>query len=711
MTLRAGDKCIGSLGGIIVSSVPLVLQTCHGGKGQRFALDGDSIIFTHDRNYIVKVTNANPRNHTILSVGERRLAEEELWDFEAVDGSASFPTKGFVRVQYSAQLIAAINNASWGTVIEVDSPTPLYVFDPLTIKAGVTLRGNRQKLQPGAEIYWPQAWEETDQKENLLFHVQGAHARISGLKLHGPSASTIREQPSAKGILAYQQNPTLIDHNELYNWPGAAVIVFGSLTDQNNAACNPNYPHSERNVKVIRNYIHHNQREGTGYGVSSNNGANPLILGNTFLLNRHAIHCDGDAVSGYLATGNIVLSAASTYGWGPFVHYEQDFDVHGTNYDDGHYMGGIGGAYTEISYNTFLGNNSNETGIGGIGSHRINFFLRGEPCNQANFHHNVARHSQGNAIKSHYDTSKLVIRNNQFQIADPTDRLGVGDFDGDGRDDLFLATGAAFYYSSAGTTEWRFLRSAAEKLDELLLGDFNGDKRTDIVKKSGTSNVLVISWGGLSSFVDRLNEYPGAIDSLVVGDFTGDERADLFYTDRTRWYVADGGNGEFTWFNSSNYALNSLRFGDFNGDGKTDVFGIVSGDWRVKYYAHSDWARLRSALETSISKIVIADFDGDGYADVATSVINSYRLDYRWRVSHSGTGDFGNMGTLFTSISAVPALGRFDQQPGIDAAFWHEKPFTPLAPLPSTRQGQENYLDFYSSGAGDVSRLSVTDLR
>ncbi len=93
-----------------------------------------------------------------------------------------------------------------------------------------------------------------------------------------------------------------------------------------------------------------------------------------------------------------------------------------------------------------------------LGTNRENFDLRGEPCYLAEFHHNVSLQSFEDAIACSDcggGVNKLKVSdNNQFGSANPTVRFGVGDFDGDGKDDLFLATGAAWYYSSAGISEW-----------------------------------------------------------------------------------------------------------------------------------------------------------------------------------------------------------------------------------------------------------------
>src|SRR5262249_7985284 len=84
---------------------------------QIFRLDRDSIIWegvppclNTDTNLcpppqppqlVIQVQNARGASGSPLVAGLRNLADNELWDFEARDGSGSFPTSGFIRVSTS----------------------------------------------------------------------------------------------------------------------------------------------------------------------------------------------------------------------------------------------------------------------------------------------------------------------------------------------------------------------------------------------------------------------------------------------------------------------------------------------------------------------------------------------------------------------------------------------------------------------------------
>ena len=74
--------------------------------------------------------------------------------------------------------------------------------------------------------------------------------------------------------------------------------------------------------------------------------------------------------------------------------------------------------------------------------------------------------------------------------------LGTGDFDGDGRQDLFMATGAAWYYRPAGTLDWQFLSDSTHTLDQITLQDVDGDGRTDAVYQIDYQAFM--SWGARS---------------------------------------------------------------------------------------------------------------------------------------------------------------------------------------------------------------------
>lgn len=721
--LRAGTKVIGVKSEVITRGVPAVaqlallnaeraleLQDAQNSEAQVFALDGDSIVQASNRNRVVKVLNNRGTNRTPLILGQRDLADNEFWTFIDANGWGNRPTSGFVRVtigQTPQQFVDAVAKAQPGTVIEVDPAVSIDLTDvtltlglPLRIPEGVTIRGDRRGTRPGPELWVREGYGHT------MLEVFGDDVRLTGLRLRGPTDSSDADVPGATGIFAGDIHPrTIIDHNDISKWPDVAVAIGvdgnGGDKGTNCQLWSTSRPH---NARVVRNFIHHNEKQNLGYGVGAFEGSYPLIEANTFLANRHAIAADGVAHQGYRALHNLVLSYAPwQYKIGLPLWHTQDFDVHGTG-DNG--FGGRAGEYFEIARNTFLATN------------RENFDVRGEPCQQpgAEFHNNVSlRHYlYGNGVPaagsptgdSLYPAiacsdcgagiNKLKVNNNQFGAADPTNRLGVGDFDGDGTQDLFLATGAAWYYAPAGTAEWRFLNAQTDPIGNLLFGDFDGDGRTDVFTQHGYN--WDVSWGGASRW-ETINVSGPILGNAAVGNFTGDRRDDIFYADGSTWWVSDGGVGQFTPLDASGYRVADLRFGDFDGDGKTDVFGVGSRDWQVAYSGTSGWTRLRSKLTDSVASLIVADFNGDRRADVATASLdfgNGQPTPSGWRlqVSYSGMGNWTPLRTYNLGQTQVAGIGRFNAGAGADVLLWHD-----------------NYLEISAQAVGVPARQSREDMR
>jgi hypothetical protein len=537
-----------------------------------------------------------------------------------------------------------------------------------------------------------------------------------------------------------------IDHNEVFDWP-EAINPAGQYLDVDAADFNgapscdaPSNPSLNDRVHVDRNFIHHNENappnvsEGSGYGVVLSDGATATILGNTFLMNRHSIAAAGNPHAQYLAWGNLVLSNVPLYN----DRAQQDFDVHGEARIDkpgfsAHGVGTFAGGEIDILWNTFLGAN------------RANFWLRGAPCSFSStaggylepvdtFGWNVTMNMQDTvrvfdyclaevsnddgvsvaynqaapawpllsaapASQCPYSSSSpaapyLSMSGNKYVSFNPANRLGVGDFDGDGADDLFLATGSAWFYSPGGKMDWRYLNSGkTDRIDTLLLGDFDADGRTDVVGINPNGQ-LVVSWGGSADWI-VLNSNPlyCSVSDMAVGDFDGDGQADLFCADGQTWRISYGGATPFTAVVvEERTRIKDLRFGDFDGNGTTDVFGIVKGRfpaprWQLRKSIKGNrvgllaWQPLPASFTTSIDHLIVADFDGDGKADIA-----DLSSAGKWNISIDGVGPWSSIpvaaqqpecpvsvGSALLELPA-PGVGHFAGNKGADFLLWSAFP-------------------------------------
>jgi VCBS repeat protein len=752
---------------------------------------------------VVQVQNARGANLSPLVVAPRNLTDSEFWSFRASDGTLSVPTKGFVRVETSEQLWNAICNkpldqpdvrcendptSGWGRVISIEPAEPngidLSGYPAIFLPAGITIRGDRRGISMGPQIsaFSKKARNSYNRCAACVFQIHGDYVRLTGLRMHGNSRETRHVEDNTIAILVdfpgSETHPlgahssltnfiAMIDRDDISDWEEAAVRVQNGWSDDCDCSAKDdehgcpvrNDPATLGNIRIERNFLHHNERWSGGYGVNVSGRA--VILGNIFLMNRHAIAAGGEPHTEYRAWYNLVLSNVPTYhcflwecsgfdpdwwkhgsDWAGGMGPQQDFDMHGTG--DGGY-GGNGGYRVDIAANTFLGGD------------RPNFELRGHPCAAAYFRSDVSLQGSGDAIKRHnigdpdvpiitagpavpsipvsnvpaalnsdHGAVKVFKSNNQFRDsspgyshpmlrfpntpADPTNSLlRVGDFDGDGLEDLFLATRTAWYYSPGAVAEWRLLGAKPQAGAELLFGDFDGDGRTDVFTQIGDD--WKVSWAGISEW-ETINHSHWRMTDFYVGDFIGDRRDDVFFARGDQWFVSDAGRGAFLPYATSSFRLPDLAFGHFDSDKKfgndekIDVAGVVNHQWMVVYAQDPErmWRPLRPgpAPTTTMKGLIVADFGGTGSSDIASvapvwDAGHQHVVAGRWKVSRLGRGEWQDLTTIAVS-TPFAAVGRFDEKKkndkkGADILIWHDRA-----------------LDILFSGTGPAKRHSRQDM-
>ncbi len=476
--------------------------------------------------------------------------------------------------------------------MEPDCPSPTDVIarggpdaqrcSVLRVPDGVTLASGRSATADGALLF-------LDHQIAQRFMLDlGSHTRVTGLRLRGDDVSDAKGVPGdfSSGIEIGGQyfvtgpdgNPVgdnkpvlvdgvLVDNNEVWGWPntGIGVTAAGNTRDKAD------------HIRITSNYVHNQVScAGGGYGIGVGGGYVPsakayaYIDGNLFDYNRHSVAGDGVGQTGYIADRNFLLYDQLACGGG----YNQHFDMHGTISG----YGGQGGEYEEIRWNTIRGDQHYGASCFVVcvgGDTRRAFQLRGPPTLGAVFSDNVLTHPDlGAAVKldKSVDSSKLTLSPNRYGT-NTGSQLATGDFDRDGRADVFQATGAGWWSSPTGRAPWHFLNQATRTLDQLRLGDFNGDGRTDVFTQVGST--WFVSSGGTGPFK------PLPVGSNIpmsqyafVASFDRGRKTDIFRANGTRWYYSSGGATPWRPLLKSSLELGRLRFGDFNGDGRTDVFTV-----------------------------------------------------------------------------------------------------------------------------------------
>jgi hypothetical protein len=232
--------------------------------------------------------------------------------------------------------------------------------------------------------------------------------------------------------------------------------------------------------------------------------------------------------------------------------------------------------------------------------------------------------------------------------------VAVGDFNGDGRLDLAVADNGTFplfidggvsVLLGNGDGSFRPLGTLRTGVNprSVAVGDFNGDGRQDLAVTNGTygaSTVSVLLGNGDGSFQPARNFSAGyGPSSVAVGDFNGDGRLDLAVANQgganVRVLLGNGG-GSFQ--AAPNYSAGSVpqsvAVGDFNGDGKLDLavtgygfqcdeYGCVPVDETVRVLLGNGDGSFQPARSYSAgsrpSFVAVGDFNGDGIPDLAVA--------------------------------------------------------------------------------------------
>lgn len=211
----------------------------------------------------------------------------------------------------------------------------------------------------------------------------------------------------------------------------------------------------------------------------------------------------------------------------------------------------------------------------------------------------------------------------------------VGDFNGDGKDDVlnsyttegikvFLSNGTSFLPGNV----WAGYGVAAEKF--WTVGDFNGDGKDDLLRTEAGIGVQVLISSG-TAFQNPIKWTGSEFASegfWTIGDFNGDDKDDILRTETgvgTQVLISSGAS----FLNPAAWAPQiygqiekSWMVGDFNNDGKDDILRskFMAGDDDIEvllsngksFSSPQKWAKIN--LATGIG--MVGDFNGDKLSDI-----------------------------------------------------------------------------------------------
>ncbi|TQM63878.1 hypothetical protein FBY41_0232 [Humibacillus xanthopallidus] len=202
------------------------------------------------------------------------------------------------------------------------------------------------------------------------------------------------------------------------------------------------------------------------------------------------------------------------------------------------------------------------------------------------------------------------------QFGTATDRILVGDWDGDGRDTLMIRRDNVYYVTNSptgGATSYSFRYGSGS--DEVIVGDWNGDGRDTLGVRRGNEYLLTDGTrGGTATHVFR---YGSAMDELVVGDWNADKR-DTFGVRRVNeFYLTNREGGSAEVVAKFGSAGDIVIVGDWNRDNR-DSLGVRRGN---EYHLANAIVggrtdvinRYGAAGDTSY----VGDWNGDGVDTIA----------------------------------------------------------------------------------------------
>lgn len=509
----------------------------------------------------------------------------------------------------------------------------------------------------------------------------GDGARIAGFRLYGPDFGQAEKDHRAINICGCRN--VEITNMEIAGWGGAGVYV--SDEEPGDRHCQPARIDDPRQVRISHSHFHHNQQARSytdphagGYGIEVQYGAWALITRNVFDRNRHAIAAGGKA-GGYDAVANLVLKGGGLH-WRILSYWMRthQFDVHGTDscwfLPDvlnplKLYNCGTAGERFLYSRNAFQYRSDNAIRI------------RGKPAESVVIRENVFPHP---GLEDDWGDDAVRLHTKQNVTLGPGNRInvqsygqyGVCDFDGDGVDDLFLATGVNWWYSAQGRYRWTPLNDKPGLLRDLRFAYVDDDLRCDVLADND-GQIMYVSggigeWQVLGSFGVPLTELAFGRFGPVPQNGDPDEAPPTTHVFRRaengQWSVSPLGGFDWEDVQRSSKPMSELLFGDFTGDGMTDVLGVVDGDWAISRGARTPWTALNT-LGDAVEKLVVANLDADDETDDILKFERETagfppRTTLRWYRSRNGTDGWQLVDELefFGASRALGFAGRFDRQ-------------------------------------------------
>lgn len=266
--------------------------------------------------------------------------------------------------------------------------------------------------------------------------------------------------------------------------------------------------------------------------------------------------------------------------------------------------------------------------------------------------------------------------------------IAIGDFNGDGHQDLAVASSDSGFSSVTillGNGSGGFSPASGSPItvgngtNNVAVGDFNGDGRQDLaVSSSGSGGLMTILLGNGSGGFSPASGSPfdagGNLFAVKVGDFNNDGNHDLAVVSNVVpgkvTILLGNGSGGFSSAAGSPVIVGSvpqsLTVSDFNGDGAQDlaVANVISNNVTILLGNGSGGFVQAAGSPVGVGAgprfIVVGDFNGDGKQDLTVSNQDSNNLTI---LLGNGSGGFSPAPSSPISAGGTPdsvAVGDFN---------------------------------------------------
>ena len=464
--------------------------------------------------------------------------------------------------------------------------------------------------------------------------------------------------------------------NDTLDFSGAAAAQRINL----NAETYSNVNGYTGNISIARGVVIENATGGSGADTIIGNAVDNVLKGgsgadtltggggNDTFLDTAAGH-SGDRITDFNAGDTIVFSNATL---GSF-----SFSL------SGNVLNYTGGSMTlsNLAVGSFIASNASSGGV--LLSFQSNQALQ-QPAVQNDFNgdgrSDILWRDDNGSLFNWLATGNGAFASNagNFATTVATDRqvAGTGDFNGDGISDILWrqdVTGRLVDWlgtSNGGFVDnsQNFSSSIPASVHIIGIGDFNGDNRDDILLRNDAG--LLFNWLGQANgtFANNTSNFSTVVSgewrAIGTGDFNHDGRDDILWRQDGTGHLLDWlgtANGGFS-TNTSNFdssVPSSIHFagtGDFNGDGFDDIL------WRDDSGLLFDWlgnanggfasnaGNFSTIVSTEWRVVSVGDFNGDGRDDILWRQDGSGHL-----LDWLGTANGGFVSNMQNFDSSVPS--------------------------------------------------------